>query len=108
VPVHIVRNIPRHDSLTAMNPGPQMVPTLFGNGRTWTGDPLTPVRGSAVIPAQGVFFVRACCSPTCGLFTVRHGVWSPTGPQAGSQIRAVDAQVSMGEIRREAAQPAPS
>jgi hypothetical protein len=40
--------------------------------------------------------VRARCSPTCGLFSVRYAVWSPTGPQAGREICAVDAQVSTG------------
>jgi hypothetical protein len=37
--------------------------------------------GLGVTAAQGVFFVRVNCSPTCGLFSVSHAVWSPDGPQ---------------------------
>jgi len=41
--------------------------------------------GLEVIPAQGVIFVRALCSPTCALFSMWHGVWSPDGPRESCQ-----------------------
>ena len=50
--------------------------------------------GSEVIAAQSVFPVRAQCSPTCGSFSARHGVWSPDGPRGSRRIQAVDAHVS--------------
>jgi len=51
--------------------------------------PLDPQNGGlGVIPAQSVFFVHAWRSPTCNLFVPWHGVWSPSGPQAGDQVHA--------------------
>jgi hypothetical protein len=48
--------------------------------------PLDPQYGGLEgIPAQSVFFVRALCSPTCALFSMWHGVWSPDGPQQSCQ-----------------------
>ena len=47
--------------------------------------------GLGVIPAQSVFFVCLLWSLTCGLFSTRHGVWSPDGPQSRYRRDAVDA-----------------
>jgi hypothetical protein len=55
------------------------------SGREALPPPLDPQDvGSGVLAVQDVFAVRALCSPTCGSFFVRQGVWSPDGLRAGS------------------------